>query len=56
MEDETLERVNGSEAAVETEFYGGEQIAEPEDDDVVAGAWRPMVVARQIDSYSVRTC
>ena len=43
VEDATLERVNGSGAAVETEFYGGEQIAEPEDEDVVAGAWRPMV-------------
>ena len=33
------ERVSGP--AVETEFYGGEQNDEPEDEDARADAWRP---------------
>ena len=42
VEDETLEHANVSGAAVETEFYGGEQMDEPEDEDVPdAEAWRP---------------
>ena len=42
VEDETLENVNVSGLAVETEFYGGEQAdqLESEDEDVHAEAWR----------------
>ena len=42
-EDETLENVNVSGLAVETEFYGGEQAdqLESEDEDVHAEAWHP---------------
>jgi len=42
VEDETLEHVNVSGSLVETEFYGGEQTDEPENDDVGAETWRPM--------------
>ena len=42
VEDETTEEVNTKNNAVETEFHGGEQIDEPEDEDVCAEAWRPM--------------
>ena len=42
VEDETFEQVNASGSLVETEFYGGEQTDEPEDDEVGAETWRPM--------------
>ena len=41
VEDETLEHVNVSGPAVVTEFYGGEQTEQPEDEDVDAESWRP---------------
>ena len=41
VEDATLEHVTVSGSAVETEFYGGEQTEEPENEDVNADAWRP---------------
>ncbi|MDP6416552.1 MAG: hypothetical protein QGG54_16205, partial [Gammaproteobacteria bacterium] len=41
VEDETLEHVNASGSLVETEFYGGEQTDEPENDDVAADSWSP---------------
>ena len=41
VEDEASTHVNVSGAGVETEFYGGEQTDEPENEDVCAGAWRP---------------
>ena len=41
LEDETLETVNTPGALVETEFYGGEQADEPENDDFAAETWRP---------------
>ena len=42
-ENETVEDVNVSGLAIETEFYGGEQMENPEleDDDIFAEAWRP---------------
>ena len=43
LEDETVEPVNTPGPLVETEFYGGEQGDEPENDDDCAGAWRPEV-------------
>ena len=42
VEDETNEEVKTKVNAVETEFYGGEQTDEPEDEDASAEAWRPM--------------
>ena len=42
VEDETCERVQSAAIGVETEFYGGEKIDEPENDDVCADSWRPM--------------
>jgi len=44
VEDETVEHVNASGSLLETEFHGGEHGDEPEDDDVGAGTWCPMVV------------
>ena len=41
IEDETVESVNTPGPAVETEFYGGEQTDEPENDDFAAETWRP---------------
>ena len=42
VEDESLEHAHASAAAAETEFYGGEQMDEPEDEDIAASeAWRP---------------
>jgi hypothetical protein len=41
VEDETLEHVHSSGIGVETEFYGGENRDEPEDDDAGANSWRP---------------
>ena len=42
VEDETSEHVNASGSLGETEFYGGEQTEEPENEEVGATAWRPM--------------
>ena len=42
VEDETSEHVNASASLGETEFYGGEQTEEPENDEVGAETWRPM--------------
>mgnify|MGYP003317313854 CR=1 FL=1 len=42
VEDETSEHVNASGSLGETEFYGGEQTDEPENDEVDAETWRPM--------------
>ena len=42
VEDETCEHVQSAAIGVETEFYGGEKIDEPENDDVCADSWRPM--------------
>ena len=41
VEDEAVEHVNTSGSLLETEFHGGEQADEPEDDDVGTGTWRP---------------
>ena len=41
VEDETIEHVNAPGLLGETEFHGGEEIAEPEDDTAGADAWRP---------------
>ena len=41
-EDETMEPVNVPGSLVETEFHGGEQADEPEDDEVGPETWRPM--------------
>ena len=41
VEDETTEEVNSKPNSVETEFYGGEQTDEPEDEEARAEAWRP---------------
>ena len=41
-EDETMEPVNAPGSLVETEFHGGEQADEPEDDEVGPETWRPM--------------
>ena len=37
-----MEPVHASGPLGETEFHGGEQIDEPEDDEVGAESWRPM--------------
>ena len=42
LEDETVELVNTPRPQVETEFYGGEQAEEPENEDFAAETWRPM--------------
>ena len=42
VEDETIEPVNAPGPLGETEFYGGEQADEPENDDFAAETWRPM--------------
>jgi len=43
IEDEATEPVNASGPPVETEFHGGEQIDEPEDEDLIgAETWRSM--------------
>ena len=41
LEDETVEPVNTPGPLVETEFYGGEQADEPENDDFAAEPCRP---------------
>ena len=41
VEDETTEHVNASGSLGETEFYGGEQTEEPENEEVGAESWRP---------------
>ena len=40
-EDETEEHVDATGSLVETEFHGGEQTDEPDNDDVNADSWRP---------------
>ncbi len=42
VEDETVERGNAASSHVETEFYGGENTDEPENEDIDEGMWRPM--------------
>ena len=42
LEDETVEPVNTPGPLVETDFYGGEQADEPENDDLAAEMWCPM--------------
>ena len=42
LEEETVEPVNTPGPLGETEFYGGEQADEPENDDFAAETWRPM--------------
>ena len=42
IDDECTEEVKASGPPLETEFYGGEHMDEPEDDEVGAEAWRPM--------------
>ena len=42
LEDETVELVNTPRPQVETEFYGGEQVEEPENDDIAGETWCPM--------------
>ena len=43
LEDETVELVNTPRPIlIETEFYGGEQAEEPENDDCAGESWRPM--------------
>ena len=41
IEDETDELGPAAKSAVETEFFGGEQINEPENEDGLDGAWAP---------------
>ena len=41
VEDEAVEHVNTSGSLLETEFHGGEQADEPENDDVGTDTWRP---------------
>ena len=41
VEDEAVEHVDTSGSLLETEFHGGEQADEPEDDDVGTDTWRP---------------
>ena len=46
VEDETLEPVSASGSLLETEFYGGEQTDEPENDEAGADSWRPEFVLK----------
>ena len=41
VEDETCDSVEKPGTLIETEFYGGEQTDEPENDDIGAESWRP---------------
>ena len=41
VEDEAVEHVSTSGSLLETEFHGGEQADEPENDDVGTDTWRP---------------
>ena len=41
IEDETLEHEDVPKSTVETEFYGGEQAEEPEDDDIENNSHQP---------------
>ena len=42
VEDETVELGNAATSLGETEFYGGENTDEPENEDIDEGMWRPM--------------
>ena len=42
VEDETVELGNAARSLGETEFYGGENTDEPENEDIDEGMWRPM--------------
>ena len=43
-EDETTETVNSPGPLLETEFYGGEQADEPENEEIGEDGWRAMYV------------
>ena len=44
VEEESTEEAKALAPAIETEFHGGEQVEEPEDEDIATGSWRPEVV------------
>ena len=53
VEDETPEHSNSFGPAVETEFHGGEQVEEPENDDMHADAWHPRVPLQHVQLTAI---